>query len=724
MRSILLIAVTFLLAVPARAQVEPCASLSLYCVELTPRPEFRQASGRVDLARAPSAFGLAVTRDGRVRYRLIAEVEGLPEPSTLGPYTRYVLWAMPLTLWPMTDMGDVSNGMQELGEVSLNKFMLLLTAEPEGDLTERTGPIVLRGRSPSSRLEPHDMFQVSAFADPADMPGSASAGGAHQHHAMLPSSGPSGPAMHPGVAMMDAMMTLRPSEPDWLPAAAGDPSGLPEARPREVLNLADGDHIELHAYPVRKRIAGREFAMLGYNGQIPGPLLAVESNVTLKVTFRNDAPFASSIHWHGLRHDNRFDGVPGMTQDPVPPGGTFEYEVTFPDAGIYWYHPHHREEAQQELGLYGNMLVLPPDDSYLPPADRQEILVLDDFQFGPGGQVSFGEEETNFALMGRFGRTLLINGEERPTFTAHVGERVRLFVTNVSNTRTWNVSVDNHALELVASDLSPYLDPIWEESITMAPAERYVADLYPEAPGRFPIVNRVQSLDHTRGMFFPEVDTLGWLEVRPSENGTSERLTNQTPAQTPPASAHSAAPTPAQRNLAADLARYAEWRDREPDKAIELLLRTQGLPPLVEWILRADQSYFLPVEFSDTMPMMNWSSTGNEVEWIIREPSSGRENMAIEWTFERDTVEKIRITNRRDSQHAMQHPIHLHGQRFLVLSYNGQPVEHPVWKDTVLIPTGMTADILVEFTNPGHWMIHCHIAEHLETGMKMAFRVY
>ena len=242
----------------------------------------------------------------------------------------------------------------------------------------------------------------------------------------------------------------------------------------------------------------------------------------------------------------------------------------------------------------------------------------------------------------------------------------------------------------------------------MAPAERYVADLYPEEPGRYPIVNRIQSLDHTRGMFFPEVDTLGWLEVQPSSGDATERPADRTPAQ---------------KALAADLARHAEWHDKTPDKAIDLLLRTEGLPPLVEWILRADQSYFLPVEFSDTMPMMNWSSTGNEVEWVIREPSTGRENMAIEWTFERDSVEKIRITNRRDSQHAMQHPIHLHGQRFLVLSYNGQPVEHPVWKDTVLIPTGMTADILVEFTNPGHWMIHCHIAEHLETGMKMAFRV-
>jgi len=688
------------LVTPGLAQesvVPGCPGLSLYCMELTPRPEFRSASGTVELARPPSAFGVVVTRDGQQRVRLVVDLAGLPEPSSIGPYTSYVLWAMPLTMHPMTNMGQVANGRTELGEIALNKFRILVTAEADPEVEERSGPIVMRGQSPSSRLEPHDMFQVSAFADPSDMPSG------HAHHGGMQR----GPAMHPGVAMMDAMMTLSPSEPDWLPAGIENLDSLPEARPREVVKLAEGDSLTLHAFPVSKTIAGRQHAMLGYNGQIPGPLISVDQDVTVVVTFVNDAPFASSIHWHGLRQDNRFDGVPGLTQDPVPPGGSFVYEVSFPDAGLYWYHPHHREEAQQELGLYGNMLVKAPDHGFLPAADREEILVLDDFQIGPGGQVPFGVHETNFALMGRFGNVLLINGEEQSTFHARVGESVRWFVTNVSNTRTWNVVVDGHAIEVEASDLSPYAEPVWEESITIAPAERYIVDLHPEQPGRYPIMNRVQSLDHTRGLFFPEIDTLGWLVVAPADRDEPRGPSS----------------TPARETIAKELQELAEWDDATPDRELELLLRSDGLPPLTEWILRADQSFFLPVEFSDTMPMMNWSSTGNEVEWVIREPATGRENMDIDWHFERDTIEKVRIVNRRDSQHAMQHPIHVHGQRFLVLSYNGRPVEHRVWKDTVLIPAGMTADILVEFTNPGAWMIHCHIAEHLETGMKMTFRV-
>jgi len=82
--------------------------------------------------------------------------------------------------------------------------------------------------------------------------------------------------------------------------------------------------------------------MYAYNDQIPGPTLKVNQSITIVVKFQNDTAFASSVHWHGLRHDNRDDGVPGITQEAVEPGDSFTYSVRFPDAGLYWYHPHHR----------------------------------------------------------------------------------------------------------------------------------------------------------------------------------------------------------------------------------------------------------------------------------------------------------------------------------------------------------------------------------------------
>jgi FtsP/CotA-like multicopper oxidase with cupredoxin domain len=123
------------------------------------------------------------------------------------------------------------------------------------------------------------------------------------------------------------------------------------------------------------------------------------------------------------------------------------------------------------------------------------------------------------------------------------------------------------------------------------------------------------------------------------------------------------------------------------------------------------------------MPEMNFPTTSEEIHWILREPSTGRENLDIEWRFTVGDVVKLRLTNDRDAFHAMQHPFHVHGQRFLVLSRNGVPNENLVWKDTMLLAAGETSDLLLEISNPGRWMAHCHIAEHLETGMKLVFTV-
>ncbi len=139
--------------------------------------------------------------------------------------------------------------------------------------------------------------------------------------------------------------------------------------------------------------------------------------------------------------------------------------------------------------------------------------------------------------------------------------------------------------------------------------------------------------------------------------------------------------------------------------------------------MRFDSAYFHPVEWSGTMPMMNWNSSSQEVRWIVRDPATGAENMDIEWDFKVGDIVRIRLHNERRSFHAMQHPFHIHGQRFLVLARNGVPNQNLAWKDTVLLPAGTTTDILLEITNPGRWMAHCHISEHLEAGMRMLFTV-
>jgi len=123
-----------------------------------------------------------------------------------------------------------------------------------------------------------------------------------------------------------------------------------------------------------------------------------------------------------------------------------------------------------------------------------------------------------------------------------------------------------------------------------------------------------------------------------------------------------------------------------------------------------------------TVAMTN-TGQDNAIAIVLRDTATGRENMDIDWRFRVGDVMKLRLVNDRSALHAMQHPIHIHGQRFLVVSVNGVPNENLVWKDTVLVPTGFVVDILVDMSNPGKWMLHCHIAEHVETGMRMVFEV-
>ena len=154
-------------------------------------------------------------------------------------------------------------------------------------------------------------------------------------------------------------------QPDQFPT---DPAGLPEAGRPGLLELADGDTLELRVAPVAKRLGEARVRMLGYNGSVPGPTLKVPQGSELVVHVENQGDLDTTVHWHGLRLENRYDGVPHETQAPIPVGGEFTYRIQVPDPGLYWYHPHIREDYTQELGLYGNLLVVPSEPDYWPPS--------------------------------------------------------------------------------------------------------------------------------------------------------------------------------------------------------------------------------------------------------------------------------------------------------------------------------------------------------------------
>jgi FtsP/CotA-like multicopper oxidase with cupredoxin domain len=206
---------------------------------------------------------------------------------------------------------------------------------------------------------------------------------------------------------------------------------------------------------VAKRLGDTVVRMLGYNGSIPGPTLKVAQGSEIIVHVTNQGDLATTVHWHGLRLENKYDGVPHETQAPIPVGGEFTYRIQFPDAGLYWYHPHIREDYTQELGLYGNLLVVPADPDYWPPVDRELVLTVDDLLVEEGRIAPFSPVETSYAAMGRFGNVFLVGGEPDPVLEAGAGEVVRLWLTNTANTRVFNLMVPGARLKLVGRGQRP-----------------------------------------------------------------------------------------------------------------------------------------------------------------------------------------------------------------------------------------------------------------------------
>jgi FtsP/CotA-like multicopper oxidase with cupredoxin domain len=130
------------------------------------------------------------------------------------------------------------------------------------------------------------------------------------------------------------------------------------------------------------------------------------------------------------------------------------------------------------------------------------------------------------------------------------------------------------------------------------------------------------------------------------------------------------------------------------------------------------------IEWEDDMVEVNRQTTSATMHWRFLDRTTGADSPTIDWRFTVGDRVKIRLINEMASDHPMHHPFHLHGAgRFLVLARDGVTEPNLVWKDTVLVRTGETVDIMFDVTNPGLWMAHCHIAEHMQSGMMFSFNV-
>jgi FtsP/CotA-like multicopper oxidase with cupredoxin domain len=595
-------------------------------------------------------------------------------------------------------------------------------------------------------------------------------------------------------------------------------TGLSEAARPQLMRLHDGDRFELRIEPVRKRLDDAELRMLGYNGSIPGPTLHVDEGSEITVQVTNDGDVEATVHWHGLRLENRYDGVPHETQAPIPIGGTFTYKVQFPDAGFYWYHPHIREDFGLEMGLYGTIIVEPADPSYWPAVDRQLSITLDDLLVEEGHIAPFHRSGPNYTAMGRFGNVMLINGETGFSGQAAAGEVVRLYLVNTANTRIFNFALRGARMKLVGGDSGRYERETFVDEVMLAPSERTVLDVMFDSPGEARLEHRTpdhvydlgaftvegtsttaaaasfealridpqltaehQSID--RDLERPPDKVLAFVasmpllygddvapassyacamhpEVTSTEPGTCPKcgmqllpvhlekgtttsyvcpmhpeVTSTEPGTCPKCgmkllAVRSEEPTPASYVCPM----HPDVKSSEPGtcpKCGMKLVPADTLPatepkPGEDAVRREHEEHEQNdgLEWEDLMPEINRASEPSNMRWMLIDRESGAENGAITWAFTVGDRVKIRLVNEMESDHPMHHPFHVHGAgRFLVLSRDGEPESNLVWKDTVLVPAGRTVDVLLDVSNPGLWMAHCHIAEHAQSGMMFSFNV-
>ena len=463
-----------------------------------------------------------------------------------------------------------------------------------------------------------------------------------------------------------------------------------------VATLSNNDTFEMSADMITNTIDGKTLDMYGYNDQIPGPMINVKQGDSITVQFTNNIDFPTTVHWHGLRLDYTSDGVPDITQEPIQPGESFEYNLKFPDEGIFLYHPHVRTEMQMEKGLYGNILV-ESDDSV--PTDYRIPLILDDILIVDGNLETFEPDMATKTLMGRFGNIMMINGNTNYSLEIKQGETSRFYLTSTANTRTFDFGIEQHQLKLVGDDASKYEKETIVDSVIIASSERRIVDVLFDQAGEFDITHTTPEKTYV----------LGKITVLPSSTvkDNSDFLnTRENP------------------EIIQEIDSFREFFSQEPDLELEFDLKTtldvthaamsdHGSMAMEE----EHESKPDPIEWEDGMPHMNAMSNDENTNWIFRDTKTGKEGFDIDYQAKVGDIKKIRLVNSLDSVHPMQHPIHLHGQRFLVLSEDGIPNENMAWKDSVLVPTGSIVDILVDFSNPGQWAMHCHILEHAEAGM-------
>ncbi|WVQ77114.1 hypothetical protein IAR50_006797 [Cryptococcus sp. DSM 104548] len=474
---------------------------------------------------------------------------------------------------------------------------------------------------------------------------------------------------------------------------------------------------------------GYEREVYTINGEFPGPLIEANTGDTVKITVTNSLDEGQTIHWHGMFQDSTpyMDGVPGISQCPIPSGSSYTYEFTISSQwGTYWYHSHY--SVSMADGLWGPIVIHSPDEALVRGTDYEEdrVVFVTDWMHDQSSTIVDGllsTEGYDGSILPPQGDSTLINGignysssSDIPSpaeIQVPVNSTVRLRFINVASHAMMRMSIDDHDLEVIEADGNDIYGPTIHE-VPVAPAERYSV-----------LINTTQGAEGDA--FWIRASTATYCGTTTEQQGKAVlRYTgssgNLTTSQ-PTSSAWSDLATSDDECTPMDVA-YS-LTPRQTESAASTALSTQVLSSEFGTFTNVNGESFFGFAFNNVTYQ---NQIYNPLLSIVHEGGTINGSLIPTITFEDEGAANI-IINNLDA--AIDHPYHLHGNCFKIIARGSGTLDaagvdsqtlsldNPLQKDTVWVQRGSWVVLRITSDNPGVWPLHCHIDWHLAVG-KMA----
>ncbi|MEL6911010.1 MAG: multicopper oxidase family protein [Cyanobacteria bacterium J06598_4] len=422
--------------------------------------------------------------------------------------------------------------------------------------------------------------------------------------------------------------------------------------------------MDLEARESLVSLGDRQASLLTYNGQIPAPRLEAKPGDKVRIHFTNNLEQPTNIHYHGLHIP--LTGNADNVFLHIKPGEKLTYDFQIPQnhpSGTFWYHPHaHGLVAEQLFGGLAGLFIVRGEDEAIPElkAAQEEFLVLQDFSIDERGNRSSSAHMS--LMMGREGEIITVNGQVNPNLNLPAGGLLRLRILNASPSRFYRLALEDHAFYHIATDGNSLNQPVKVNELLLTPGQR--ADILVKGDkesGQYRLLN----LSYNRGSM-GMMGSRGMMDSNPDEQIALATI-NYASAIEPLA-------------LPTNLSSISALSDPQTVRSFEL---NHGMSPGVGMAFLINGEYY---------------------------SSEDRINTEVKL----DTVEDWELINTG----VMDHPFHIHGNAFQVISRNGQSETLLAWRDTVLVKRGETVRIRIPFKDfAGKTVYHCHILDHEDLGM-------